>query len=288
MPIILQARAKVNLLLDVLGRREDGYHELSTVMQSVALNDTLEFRPAACLRVTVDHPDLPAGTANLAGRAAAALAAACGRNCGADIRITKRIPVAAGLGGGSADAAAALVGLNTLWRLGLSLDELQQVAAEVGSDVPFCLSGGTALATGRGEILTQLAPLPDWWVMLVKPPFAVSTAEVYRNFRPAAVSFHPDTEGMLAAVDRRDRAGVAVSMANVLETVTMAAYPVLGEIKRQLLRVGAEACLMSGSGPTVFALFADGQAAARAYEQRAGFAGDVYLTQMADNGVIQV
>lgn len=287
MPLILHARAKVNLLLDVLFRREDGYHELSTVLQSVALSDTLEFRPARHLQVTADHSALPAGAANLAGRAAAALAAACGRIGGADIRITKRIPVAAGLGGGSADAAAALVGLNMLWQLGLSADELRRVAATLGSDVPFCISGGTALAAGRGEILTPLGPLPDWWILLVKPPFAVSTAEVYRNFRPAAVTVHPDIGRMVAAIRRRDRAGVAANMANVLETVTVSAHPVLGEIKRRLLRAGAEACLMSGSGPTVFALFADRAAAAAAAELRAEFPGAVYLTQLADTGILR-
>lgn len=287
MPLVLQARAKVNLLLDVLGRREDGYHELSTVLQSIALSDVLEFRPARYLRVTSDHPALPVGTANLAGRAAAALAATCGRDEGADIRIIKRIPVAAGLGGGSADAAAALVGLNSLWQLGLSPDELHQVAATVGSDVPFCLSGGTALATGRGEILTPLSPLPPWWIILVKPFFAVSTAAVYQAYCPEAVPAHPDTGAMLAAVGRRDRAGIAVKMANVLETVTLAAYPVLREIKEHLLRLGAEACLVSGSGPTVFALFAGRSAAEAAYERRSEFSGDVFLTRLADAGIIQ-
>ncbi len=253
--LVLAARAKINLVLDVLHRRSDGYHEVAMVMQAIDLADrvTLTTAPVG-LRVTSDAAGLDGGPANLAWRAAALLRQRCGVDYGVDIFLEKRIPLAAGLAGGSADAAAVLRGLNELWRLGLSLPELEALGAELGSDVPFCLRGGTMLATGRGEVLTPLTPLPRLWVVLAKPPVAVSTAWVYGNYRAEKVTAHPDIAGMTACLAAADATGVAARLGNVLETVTIAAHPVIADLKTAMLANGAVASLMSGSGPTVFGL----------------------------------
>lgn len=253
--LVIKARAKINLALDVLRRRSDGYHEVAMVMQAIALADlvTLTATPSG-LSVTSDLDGLEGGPANLAWRAAALLRERCGVDCGADIVLQKRIPLAAGLAGGSADAAAVLRGLSELWRLGLSMPELEALGAELGSDVPFCLRGGTMLATGRGELLAPLPPLPRLWVVLAKPPIAVSTAWVYGNYRPDKVAVHPDIAGMTKCLAVGDSGGVAARLANVLETVTIEAHPVIAGLKAAMMAHGAVASLMSGSGPTVFGL----------------------------------
>ena len=254
----VKAFAKVNLSLDVLGKRPDGYHEVAMVMQAVDLADTIELaeQPAG-ISITVNVPGLPADSANLAYRAAALLAAECGVTKGVAIAIDKRIPLAAGLAGGSADAAAVLEGLNSLWRLNLPMARLEALGARLGSDVPFCLRRGTALATGRGEILTALPPLPACFFVLATPRIEVSTAWVYCRFRPETAGKRPDTPAMLAALKRGDLGVVARAAANVLESVTARAYPEVEELKKYMLQQGALASLMSGSGPTVFALTPD-------------------------------
>ncbi|MBF7082674.1 4-(cytidine 5'-diphospho)-2-C-methyl-D-erythritol kinase [Desulfallas sp. Bu1-1] len=251
----IKARAKINLALDVLGTRPDGYHELETIMQTLALHDVVEITPAAEIELVVEGADLPPGPENLAFRAAELLRRRVGYRGGAGIKLTKRIPLAAGLAGGSADAAAVLRGLNEFWGLGLKLDELVALGAELGSDVPFCLRGGTALARGRGEVIYPLPDLPALGVVLVKPPFGVSTAGVYRLFDDIAGPNRPDCRGMLEAVHRGDVGGVISRLGNVLEAVTLSLHPVIGEIKKDLAAAGALGVLMSGSGPTVFGLF---------------------------------
>ena len=263
MKLHVLAKAKINLTLDVLGKRQDGYHEVKMVMQSLALADclSLELRNDGEISLKVDRSDLPGDASNLAYRAAALLRERFAVKSGVAIDLEKRIPMAAGLAGGSADAAAVLWGLNRLWQLGLSQTELECIGAEIGSDVPFCLRGGTVLASGRGEVLESLPEMPECAVVLVKLPIAVATAWVYGQYGAAKAVRHPDTEGMLAALAAADLSAVAGKVGNALEAVTINAWPDIAAIKTELMRRGAKAALMSGSGPTVFALADDVKAA---------------------------
>lgn len=255
--IVEMASAKINLALDVLKKRADGYHEVRMVMQSVATADTVRLSPATALTVTTDQPGLTDGPGNLAYRAARAFERATGKTAAVHIAIEKHIPMGAGLAGGSADAAAVLRGLNRLLETGLSMDELRTIGASIGSDVPFCLAGGTALAEGRGEVITPLPPLPVCPVLLANPGFEVSTAWVYGHYQAELVEKRPAVPAMLAAIERSDWNGVIGAMGNVLESVTIPAYPAVAAIKQTMQQAGARAVLMSGSGPTVFALTKD-------------------------------
>ena len=259
----LAAHAKINLALDILGKRPDGYHEVEMVMQAVGLHDSVELvAKETGVSLECDRMELPCDRTNLAFRAAELLQAECGVRTGVHIALTKRIPLAAGLAGGSSDAAAVLRGLNVLWKLGLSSGDLERLAARLGSDVPFCLWGGTVLATGRGELL---APLPDFagiGVVLANPPLQVATAWVYGQYSSAASAAAPDIPRMCRAVGDGDFSTVAAALGNRLESVTMPAFPQIGMIKREFVRAGACGVLMSGSGPTVFALTPDGISAA--------------------------
>ncbi len=255
----IRARAKINLTLDVIGRRPDGYHDLASVMQEIELADTLVMEPAEEISLVVDPPVVTAGADNLILRAARLLREYGRVREGAAIRLTKRIPVGAGLGGGSADAAAALQGLNELWGLGLEPGMLKELGAGLGSDIPFCLTGGTALVTGRGEVVEPLTPLPVMDLVLVRPPFKVSTAAIYRLWDERGLAGGAATAAMLEAVTRGDWRRVASCLANDLEAVTCNLHPEVFAIKRGL--AGALAVLMSGSGPTVFSLWPEVQPA---------------------------
>lgn len=252
------AHAKINFTLDVLGIRPDGYHEVEMVMQSLQLHDRLLFKENdRNISIKCDCPDVPTGTENLVCRAADLLRDYTGCNSGAEISISKKIPVAAGLAGGSADAAAALYGLNLLWELGLSGQELQQLGQRLGADIPFCLTGGTVLARGIGERLEILPPAPQLGVVLVKPLFGVSTATVYRLFDTMPANRHPDTAAMAIALRNKDIGDICESLYNVLEPVTSSIHPEILKLKQELLKAGAAGALMSGSGPTVYGLCAD-------------------------------
>ena len=253
----IKARAKINLTLDITGRRPDGYHELASVMQEIDLADTLVLEPAGDIFLTVEPPVVAADGDNLVCRAARLLSRYAGVRQGAAMRLYKRIPVGAGLGGGSADAAATLAGLNRLWGLGLAPETLRELGARLGSDIPFCLTGGTALVTGRGETVQPLPPLPSLPVLLVKPRFAVSTAEIYRLWDDLNAGGGTATRAALPAVAAGDWRGVADSLANDLEQVTCVQYPEVLEVKKRLAAAGAWAVLMSGSGPAVFSLWPD-------------------------------
>jgi len=261
----ISAHAKINLTLDVAGRCRDGYHELASVMQEIELADTLvlDMGPSE-ISLWVDPPVVSAGEDNLVLQAARLLREYGQVRQGAVIGLRKRIPVGAGLGGGSADAAATLLGLNGLWGLHLSPDTLKELGARLGSDIPFCLTGGTALVTGRGEVVEPLAPLPAASLLLVKPPFPVSTAEVYRLWDERGLSGGAGTPAMLAAVAGGDWRAVAGCLANDLEEVTCGLHPEVTAVKRTLWNAGALAVLMSGSGPAVFSLWPDGESARRA------------------------
>ncbi|MBO7336431.1 MAG: 4-(cytidine 5'-diphospho)-2-C-methyl-D-erythritol kinase [Lachnospiraceae bacterium] len=266
--ISLKAYAKINLALDVIGEREDGYHELRSVMQTVGVHDVLKMSLGgeSGTRIVCDDPSLPTGEDNIIFKAIEQFRREFGVTEGVEVRLEKRIPVAAGLGGGSSDAAAALKGMDALFGTGLDTERLCEIGVKVGADVPFCLMGGTALAEGVGEKLTSLAPAQVMPVILVKPPFSVSTAQVYKALEIGGLS-HPDVDGMILAIEKGDVRGVAELVGNVLETVTLKLHPEIAAIKRELLDEDACAALMSGSGPTVFGLFEDSAAAEKVYEK---------------------
>lgn len=282
----VQARAKINLTLDVTGRREDGYHTVKMVMQSVTLHDTVkvtvthgERKPRGIL-LTCNLPYLPVDDRNLAYRAAELFYKETGtllETC--EIHIEKRIPVAAGLAGGSTDAAAVLRALAALHAVGLTDDELCAMGLKLGADVPYCLRGGTMLAEGIGEELTALAPMPHCWVVLCKPPFAVSTKEVYQAIDAVDIKKRPDTAGMVKALEKSDFAGVCRRLSNVMEEVTAAKRRQIGEIKAFLTENGADGTLMSGSGPTVYGLFLDEGRAKTAAKMLSRRFADTFLTE---------
>ena len=255
----IQAFAKLNLTLDILGKREDGYHDLRMVMQSITLADTLtlEENQGEGLRVSANLRFLPTGEKNLAAAAALRFWEALGREPeDLDIRIEKRIPVCAGMAGGSSDAAAVLRALNQRAGEPFSPKELARLGERVGSDVPYCVLGGTALAEGRGEVLTPLAPLPRCWVVACKPDFPISTPELFAQADRVKLRRRPDTAGLVAALEAGDLGDVARRMYNVFEDVLPARlYTRVAEIKNDLIQCGALGANMSGSGPTAFGLF---------------------------------
>lgn len=267
--LVIKAPAKVNLTLDVKGKRADGYHELETVMQQISLvdiihlsvNDTGEIASKSNSSLIPDHEE------NLAYQAAALMKSKYGLQAGLDIFIEKNIPVGAGLAGGSTDAAAVLQGINELFRLDIKLPKLMELGAEIGSDVPFCLLGGAALAKGRGEILTSLKAGLRLEMVLVKPDFQISTAEVYRQFSLDKVERAPDNVAFLAAWDNEDSIQMTRQMVNVLESVSINKYPEIEKIKQELISMGALTAIMSGSGPTVFGAFRTREDAQRAYDK---------------------
>ena len=257
----LKAPAKVNYRLDVLGKRPDGYHDLRMLMQRVDLCDDIEItlKDEPGIRVTCGRAGVPDGPGNIAWRAADALVKLSGRQVGIEIAITKNIPVAAGLGGGSSDAATVLMGVNELLELGLAQERLMEIGVKLGADVPFFIFKKPALAEGIGNLLTALEQVPELWVVLVNPGIHVSTAWVYQNLQL--------TEKEDAAIVRRSYASldeVCATLSNDLEPVTFSRFPAVAEIKEMLITAGARGSLMSGSGSTVFGLFADEAAALRA------------------------
>lgn len=258
----LKATAKINLALDVLQKRDDGYHEVRMVMQMVDMYDRIELMvnpQIHGIRMTTNLSYIPTDEGNLAYRAAKILMDEKGVTDGLEIRLDKFIPVAAGLAGGSSDAAAAMIGVNRLFHLGFSQKEMMERAAGIGADVPYCILKGTALSEGIGEILTPLPDMPRCQILLCKPNINVSTRLVYQNLHANALKEHPDVDGMIAALKNRDLRGVTdpSRMANVLETVTSARFPVIEDIKEDMKRLGALNAIMSGSGPTVFGIFDD-------------------------------
>ena len=276
----LSANAKINLTLDILRRREDGYHDLQMVMQSVTLADVLTVAPAqgAVGQAVSDLHFLPTGGKNLAQMAAAAFRQAAGLGGQVDVSIQKRVPVCAGLAGGSADAAAVLRAMNRLTSAGLSSVELAKIGERVGSDVPFCVLGGTALAEGRGERLTPLSPLPPCSIVICTPHISISTPHLFGRVNVRKIVRRPDTSGVIAALDAGDLAGVARRMYNVFEDVLEPRRAVeIGEIKAALIDCGALGASMSGSGPSVFGLFHREDLAQEALERLRSSYRDVFL-----------
>ncbi len=290
--IVINAMAKINLGLDVLRRRENGYHDVKMIMQTVNIYDTLEFvkREDAQILIRADAMELPTDENNLIYKAVNLLFEKYHVAKGVEISLTKRIPIAAGMAGGSTDAAAALEGINQLFELGLEKEELKEIGVKIGADVPYCIEGGTALSEGIGEILTPLPDAPDCFVVVAKPEISVSTKYVYENLHANELKHHPDIDGMAEAIRKGDLEGVCERMENVLETVTEKKYPVISQIKQLLKDVGAKNSLMSGSGPTVFGIFEEEGAARKALQslEDSGLAKQSFVTTFAKETLVQV
>lgn len=282
MKIYEKAPAKINLSLDVLRKRDDGYHEVEMIMTMVDLADRIEMQelPRDTIMISSQAGYIPLDEKNLAFQAAKLIKDRYDVKRGVYIHLDKKIPVAAGLAGGSSDAAATLRGLNRLWGLGISEAELKALGAELGSDVPFCVSGGTAIARGRGEKLEEIETPPQCWVVLAKPPINVSTSEIYGKLNAKGIERHPSIAGMLDALKRNSFEEMCANLGNVLEEVTLKLYPEVRHVKECMRKLGAEGVLMSGSGPTVFGLVAKEAKVARVYNGLRGFCKEVYAVRM--------
>ncbi|MCR5088583.1 MAG: 4-(cytidine 5'-diphospho)-2-C-methyl-D-erythritol kinase [Oscillospiraceae bacterium] len=264
------AYAKLNLSLDVQEKRTDGYHNMLMVMQTIDLCDhiSLDLRLEAGIFLTCNYGYIPTDGRNLACKAANLFLKACGREGqGISIRMKKEIPVGAGMAGGSADAAAVLRGMNRLLKAGMGRRELEKLAEQVGSDVAFCVAGGTALAKGRGEMLEDLPPMPDCSIVVCKPSFSISTPELFGKLDRVKLLHHPDTDGMLEAIRENDLRGTAIRMYNVFEEVDDRRMRIVADIKGALLDGGAAGAVMTGTGSAVFGLFSDEEKAKKSAEK---------------------
>lgn len=279
----LKAMGKINLGLDVLKKREDGYHEVRMIMQSVRVHDTIQLnkKRETGISVKTNRPYLPTDESNLVYKAAKLLMDEFGIEGGIDIDLKKYIPVAAGMAGGSSDAAAVLYGMNRMYGLNLNEEQLMKRGVTIGADIPFCIMRGTVLSEGIGEILTPLKGMPECKIVIAKPPISVSTKQVYEAFDSADDIEHPDIDGMIEALNEGNLKKLTDKMSNVLETVTGRDYPVIGRIEEYMKNHGALGAIMSGSGPTVFGIYDDEDAAKATYEGlRANhLAKQIYITE---------
>lgn len=281
MSILVKAPAKINLSIDVLHKRDDGYHEVEMVMTTIDLEDQVELFPREDGRIVVETSAsfVPDDERNLAYQAAKLIKERFGITRGVTIQIEKRIPVSAGLAGGSSDAAATIKGLNQLWQLGLTKEEMAQLGAMIGSDVAFCIYGGTALGKGRGEKITPLPSPPPFWVVLAKPPIGISTAQVYQALELDKITERPPTKQLIKALEEKNFSLLTKCMVNVLESVTLSSYPQVKWYKQKMAEFGAEGVLMSGSGPTVFGIVQKESRAQRIYNAFKGFCQDVFVVR---------
>lgn len=285
--ISLKALAKINLGLDVVRRREDGYHEVRMIMQTIHLYDRLDIirTKEPGIQIQTNLSFLPVNENNLIYKAAKLLMDEFSITDGVSVKLDKRIPVAAGMAGGSTDAAAMLIGVNRLFSLGLTKKQLMERGVQIGADVPYCIMRGTALAEGIGEALSPLPPMVKCPVLIAKPSISVSTKFVYQNLKLDDTTIHPDIDLMIEDIKAKNLHDIAAHMGNVLETVTIPNYPVIDEIKKHMLSNGAVGAMMSGSGPTVFGLFDDEDTAKKAYKamRSSHLARQVYLTSVYNN-----
>ena len=285
--ISLKALAKINLGLDVVRRREDGYHEVRMIMQTIHLYDRLDIKRTkeSGIQIQTNLSFLPVNENNLIYKAAKLLMDEFSITDGVSVKLDKRIPVAAGMAGGSTDAAAMLFGMNRLFSLGLTKRQLMERGVQIGADVPYCIMRGTALAEGIGEELSPLAPMVKCPVLIAKPSISVSTKFVYQNLKLDDTTVHPDIDLLIEDIKAKNLHDIAAHMGNVLETVTIPNYPVIDEIKKHMLSNGAVGAMMSGSGPTVFGLFDDEDTAKKAYKamRSSHLARQVYLTSIYNN-----
>ena len=285
--ISLKALAKINLGLDVVRRREDGDHEVRMIMQTIQLYDRLDIKRTQepGIQIQTNLSFLPVNENNLIYKAAKLLMDEFSITDGVSVKLDKRIPVAAGMAGGSTDAAAMLIGVNRLFSLGLTKRELMERGVQIGADVPYCIMRGTALAEGIGEALSPLPPMVKCPVLIAKPSISVSTKFVYQNLKLDDTTIHPDIDRLIDDIKAKNLHDIAAHMGNVLETVTIPNYPVIDEIKKHMLSNGAVGAMMSGSGPTVFGLFDDEDTAKKAYKamRSSHLARQVYLTSVYNN-----
>ena len=287
--ISLKALAKINLGLDVVRRREDGYHEVRMVMQTIHLFDRVNIEKTSepGIKIKTNLSYLPVNENNLIYKAGKLLMDEFDIREGLSVDLDKRIPVAAGMAGGSTDAAAMLYGMNKMFGLGLSMQELKDRGVKIGADVPYCLMRGTALAEGIGEKLKSLPPMIKCPVLIAKPQISVSTKFVYENLKLDENTKHPDIDQLIRDIKAKDLQGVCDHMGNILETVTIPNYPVISEIKKNMIENGATGAMMSGSGPTVFGLFDDAEKAKQAYKamKKSGLSRQTYLTDIYNNRI---
>ena len=280
--ISIKAYAKINLGLDVIRKREDGYHELKMIMQTINLYDTLTLTATEepGIQLHINLSSLPCNENNLVVKAAKLMMDTYHITQGVKIELLKHIPIAAGMAGGSADAAATLKAMNELFQLGASREDLMRLGVTLGADIPYCIMEGTALSEGIGEVLTPLPAMPSCHILVVKPNVNVSTKFVYQNLKINENTKHPDIDGMVASIHKNDLHGIIDRLGNVLETVTIPKHPKVEQIKKDMLNMGALGTLMSGSGPTVFGIFRNYSSAKRCYDafKRSPYKSQTFLT----------
>jgi len=287
----LRANAKINLFLEVLDKRSDGYHNIETVFQSINLHDVITLREnkSNVVEIRCDHPQVPLDSSNLAYRAAELLLSESGERYGVQIHILKNIPVGAGLAGGSTDAAATLIGLNELWGLGYSVEDLLRMASELGADVPFCVMGGTALGRGRGDELTRLTSFPETPIVIANPGFQISTAWAYGSLKNLRLTRTRKSANILIGkMQRSDVSGSGEELFNIFESVITEQYPLVRKIKEEFIRSGALGALMTGSGPTVFALARDMSSARYICERVSQLADFCIITETSNVSIAKM
>ncbi|MBU3100720.1 MULTISPECIES: 4-(cytidine 5'-diphospho)-2-C-methyl-D-erythritol kinase [Clostridium] len=278
--MLVKAYGKINISLDVVGKREDGYHLLKMIMQNVDLYDSLSFQKCnKGINISCNKPYIPTDEKNLVYKAAQLFMDTYDIHEGINIYLKKNIPVAAGMAGGSADAAAVLKALPQIFKIDVDVNELMKLGVKIGADVPYCIMGGTALCEGIGEIITPLKPFKNQILVLVKPNFGVSTKEVFKNLDVTKIFKHPDTDSIIKAMEQENVEAVCNGMKNLLENVTLRKYPVLKRIKEDMIKMGAMGSMMSGSGPTIFAFFDDMLKAQRCYDKFKIQYKEIYLTR---------
>jgi len=278
--VVEKARAKINLGIDIIGKREDGYHELRMIMQTIELHDLVTVRRCSeGISISCRSPFVPNDQRNVAWKAAKLFIDNYNIDAGVSIRIDKTIPVAAGLAGGSANAAAVLRAMRALFMPEISDAELRELSKSIGTDVAYCVSGGTVLAEGIGDLLTTLEPIAPMTILLVKPGIGVSTPQVYKKFVMENVTVHPNIDKMLKDIASANITAIANGMQNVLESVTTLEHPVINKIKKGMMERGCLGCVMSGTGPSVVGIFENDEAAEEAFAYYARQPYDVFLTK---------
>lgn len=289
--ITLRANAKINLFLNVLNKRPDGYHNIETIYQSISLHDTITLRKIwhGGIRLQCNLPDLPTDERNIVYKAAKLMKMESKTDYGADIQIIKRIPIGAGLAGGSADAAATLVGLNELWDIGFNQDKLQELGIKLGADVPFCIVGGTCLGEGKGEKITKLNPLPPFPVVIANPGFQVSTAWAYENIDNLGLTESTKNANILIdKINQKELSNISDDLFNIFELVVFRKYPILSELKDRLNKNGSLGSLMTGSGPTVFALVKDISTAINLCKEASKLVDYSIITRISDSSIQRI
>ncbi len=289
--ISLRAGAKINLFLNVLGKRPDCYHDIETIYQSISLHDTITLRKGKPgeIKVQSNHPDLPVDERNIVYKTAKLMMLESGKDFGVDIQIIKRIPIGAGLAGGSADSAVTLVGLNELWDIGFNMDKLQELGAKLGADVPFCIVGGTCLGEGKGEKITKLSSIPSLPIVIANPGFQISTAWAYESIDNLGLTdIQKSANILIEKIKQKELSKISDELYNIFEIVAFQKYPVLSELKDCFNKNGALGSLMTGSGPTVFALAKDIPSAVNLCKEANKLVEYCIVTRVSDSSIQRI